>query len=152
RSPVPSAFIATASEMRMCSDAIPYFVKKPFFSATTVGRNPGELEEMPMRILSSARAPEKIASTSTSAAPAVKTFFIYAPLLRHVDRHAVWVGRLERTAVAFGQELQANLTLSAGGFRRQRWVSPRQRGQILLERLEVFDFEADMVHVARLDA
>src|SRR5581483_4135010 len=131
--------------MRMCSDAMPWRVKKPFFSATTVGKNPGELDEMPMRTLSSARAPAKIASTSASAVLVVKTFFIYAPLLRHVDRDAVRVGRLERAAVAFGQELQANLALGAGGL-------ARQRGQIFFERFEVLDLEADMIHVARLDA
>src|ERR1051325_11618024 len=88
------------------------------------------------------------------AAHAAKTFLLiyYAPLLRHVDRHTVGVGGLERATVAFGQELQANLALGAGGLGRQRRVAPRQRGQIFLKRLEIFDLEAEMVHVPRLDA
>jgi hypothetical protein len=46
---VLSAFIATDREMRMCSDARLYLVKNPLCSATTVGKKPGELEEIPMR-------------------------------------------------------------------------------------------------------
>src|ERR1043165_7445338 len=116
--------------MRICSELIPYFVKKPFFSATTGGRNPGERDEMPMRTLSSARAPESSARTSASAAHAAKTFLLiyYAPLLRHVDRHTVGVGGLERAAVAFGQEIQANLAFGAGGLGGQRRGAAGRRG------------------------